>query len=78
MFIHDMKTQPREPKKQGGLSLRPELWNRIDDAARIAGVKRNQVIETVLMREFGLLPNFRKSQEDSRKPEATPFEESFV
>lgn len=48
------KAHYRTPKKQGGLSLVPELWERIDEAARRAGVTRNRVIETLLMREFEL------------------------
>lgn len=64
-----MKTAPKTPKRQGGISLRPELWERIDAAARIAGVPRNQVMETVLMREFGLVSDFRKSQDNMRTTE---------
>ena len=65
----DMKAQARTPKKQGGISLRPELWERIDEAARLAGVPRNQVMETALMRAFKLVPDFRK--ETTRKTKET-------
>ncbi len=41
-----------QAKRQGGLSLIPALWEEIDRVAKLAGVPRNQVIETALMREF--------------------------
>jgi hypothetical protein len=64
-----MKTRSQPPKRQGGISLRPELWERIDEAARIAGVPRNQVMETALMERFGLESNFRKMHTKKRDTE---------
>lgn len=53
-------------KKQGGISLIPDLWARIDEAAEIAGVPRNRVMETVLMKAFGLAPDSLKSVTSTR------------
>lgn len=61
------KTQRGVPKKQAGISLVPALWEAIDEAARRAGVRRNQVMETVLMREFGLERDLRKMPETSHE-----------
>ena len=41
-----------QPKRQGGLSLIPALWEEIDKVAALAGVPRNRVIETALMEKF--------------------------
>lgn len=46
------KPQFNQPKRQGGLSLIPALWDEIDRVASLAGVPRNRVIETALMEKF--------------------------
>lgn len=61
------------PRKQGGLSLIPELWEAIDRTARLGKVPRNRVIETVLMREFGFEKDSQKTVENSQGAE--PIEE---
>lgn len=38
----------KEPKKPGGIALRPSLWKRIDALAEERGVSRNEVMETCL------------------------------
>lgn len=53
-----------QAKRQGGLSLIPALWEEIDRVAKLAGVPRNQVIETTLMREF--LPEWEAVTRDSQ------------
>ena len=65
------KRHGSEPKRQGGISLPPELWKRIDEAASIAGVPRNRVMETILLRAFGLVPDSHKSSAIVRNSEAT-------
>lgn len=55
-----------EKKRQGGISLIPALWDAIDEAARLAGVPRNQVMERALMERFGLLSEYRISGANSR------------
>lgn len=63
------KTHHGTPKRQGGLSLIPALWDEIDRVAETAGVPRNQVIETVLMREFGVPNGSQNVDASSRKAE---------
>ncbi len=55
-----------EVKRQGGISLIPSLWQRIDEAARLAGVPRNRIMENVLMDRFGLPDDSRKSRVNTR------------
>jgi len=54
------RPQHGKAKRQSGISLVPELWDRIDEAARLAGVPRNQVMETALMERFGLARDSQK------------------
>ena len=59
--MHGMrKSHHGTPKRQGGLSLIPALWDRIDEVARAAGVPRNQVIERALMMSFGISDDVHK------------------
>ena len=60
------KSQHGTPKRQGGISLVPALWERIAEVARQGGVSKNQVMETALMREFGVSTDSRKTVEKSR------------
>jgi hypothetical protein len=60
------KPQNKVAKRQGGISLIPDLWDAIDRAAKLAGVPRNQVMEQVLMREFGLACDSQKTSAKSR------------
>lgn len=53
-MMHEM-VRPRhnaEKKRQRGISLVPSLWERIDEAAEVAGVPANRVIEKVLSDRF--------------------------
>ena len=56
-----------QPKRQGGISLIPALWDAIDDAAKLAGVPRNRVMERILMEKFGLSTDYRKAATNSRE-----------
>jgi len=56
-----------QPKLQKGISLIPDLWQALDKAAAQAGVPRNQVVETILMREFGLPTGNQKTNNNAGK-----------
>ena len=61
-----------QPKRQGGLSLVPALWDEIDRIAKLGGVPRNRVIETALMEKFlpdGIPHELSKADQKSRDRE---------
>lgn len=58
------------PKRQGGISLIPELWAAIEQAAERGGVPKNRVMETILMREFGIAGDSQKTDKNDRKMRA--------
>ena len=43
-----MRKEGSQPKRQGGISLRPETWEAVDRLAQAAGVPRNRVMETAV------------------------------
>lgn len=61
------KAQHGTPKRQGGISLVPALWDRIDEVARAAGVPRNRVMERALMEAFGMPDDFQKVDRNVHK-----------
>lgn len=63
-----------QPKRQGGISLVPALWEKIDEAARLAGVPRNQIMERALMERFGMVEESRNSGRNSRLAEELELE----
>jgi hypothetical protein len=56
-----------QPKRQGGLSLIPALWEEIDRIAALGGVPRNRVIENALMEKFLPSADSQKVVAQSRK-----------
>lgn len=63
------KPQHGQPKRQGGISLIPALWDEIDRVARAAGVPRNQVMERALMQAFGVSTESQKTRVESHRTE---------
>lgn len=67
MFVHAMrKPLLGQTKRQGGISLIPDLWDEIDRIAKQAGVPRNQVMERALMQAFGVSADIQKMDGKSR------------
>lgn len=60
-----------QPRRQGGISLIPALWERIEEAAELGGVSRNRVMERVLMERFGLATDVHKTTTRGRNMHST-------
>jgi hypothetical protein len=59
----------KEPKKPGGIALRPALWKRIDVQAERLGKTRNEYMEAVLDTNVPAAPDFTNAHEKSIVPE---------